>query len=203
VATWAINYAISTIDPETLIDIKEYILQVAAGSLAIIGALSVWLGRVWSKRIESREQARHAKALESVKADLTKSVNIEIARLQNELAILREKTLGAHNLKIQLYRDVTEPMSEFMLLIEQHRLTQETLRKFNLERARSYARLAMFAPQDVLDAYDALVDYLNDHLEGQHAYDWSVLRGLIHVYLNAARRDVGIGAGEIVYKGHR
>jgi hypothetical protein len=193
----------STIDPQILSALKAYILEVAAGSLAVVAALSAWLGRVWAKRLESHEQANYAKALESVKADLTRSVNIEIARLQNELTILREKTLGAHNLKIQLYRDVTEPMSEFMLLIEEHRLTAETLRKFNLERGRSYARLAMFAPQDVLDAYDALVDYFNDHLEDKHGYDWPELRQLIHAYLNAARRDVGIGAGEIVYKGHR
>ena len=190
-------------NPDLLSALKVYILQVAAGSLVVVAACAAWLGRVWEKRIEAREQAEHAKALESLKAELTKTAEIEIARLESELTILREKALGAHDLKIQLYRDVTEPLSEFMLLIEEKRVTPETLRRFNLERGNSYARLAMFAPQEVLDGYDALVDYFNDHLEGKVRYDWPVLRRLIHQYLNAARRDVAIGAGEVIYKGHR
>jgi hypothetical protein len=191
------------IDPDLLAAVKLYVLRVAGGTIVLAGALAAWLGHVLQARITAREQASHARALEDLKADLTKSVQVELARLQSELSVLREKTVGAHNLKIQLYRDVTEPLSEFMLLIEEKRLSSDTLHKFNLERAKSYARLAMFAPQGVLDAYDALVDYFNDHLEGKHGYDWPRLRSLIHGYLNTARRDVGIGTGDVVYKGHR
>jgi hypothetical protein len=75
--------------------------------------------------------------------------------------------------------------------------------EFNRERFRSYARLAMFAPQNVLDAYDAIVDYLNDLLEAKHGYDWAAIRQLSQSFLNAARADVAIGTGSIVYKGKR
>jgi len=191
------------IDPDLLWAVKVFVLKVAAGSIVFVGLLAVWLGNVSAKRIETREQAKHSGELENLKSELTKSVQIEMTRLDNELAILREKTLGAHNLKIQLYQDVIRPLSEFMLQIEARTITSANLGQFNLARAVSYARLAMFAPQDVLDAYDALVDYLNGHLENRHGFEWTSIRQLIHDFLNAARADVGIGHGGIVYRGQR
>jgi hypothetical protein len=191
------------IDPELLSAVQWYVVKVAAVSVPAVGALFVWLGRVSAKRIETRENAKHSRDLENVKAELTRSVQLEVKRLETELSILRDKTLGAHNLKIQIYQEVIEPLSSFMLRIENGTLTNQGLGEFNLQRAKSYARLAMFAPQAVLDAYDVLVDYLNDHLEGRHPFDWPTIRQLIHQFLNAARADIGMGAGAIVYHGHR
>jgi len=191
------------IDPELLSAMRWYVIKVAAGGVSVVVALFAWLGRVSAKRIETHEAAKHSRELESVKAELTRSVQLEVKRLETELSILRDKTLGGHNLKIQIYQDVIEPLSAFMLQIENGTLTNQSLGEFNLERAKSYARLAMFAPQAVLDAYDALVDYLNDHLEGRHPFDWPTIRLLILTFLNAARADVGIGVGQIGYAGKR
>jgi hypothetical protein len=175
-------------DPYVIEALKTYVLQVAAGSVALTTALSVWLGRVMAKRIELREQARHSRELEQLRVDL---------------GFLRDKALGAHNLKIDLYRDVTEPLIKFMIDVETGKLTESAHIDFNRDRFRSYARLAMFAPQSVLDAYDEIVDYLNDLLEAKHGYDWSVVRKLSQAFLNAARADVAIGTGSIGYKGKR
>jgi len=90
-----------------------------------------------------------------------------------------------------------------MIRMESGQLSATSLIDFNRERFRSYARLAMFAPQAVLDAYDEIVDYLNDVLERKATYDWPRVRTLSQSFLNAARADVSIGIGSIVYKGRR
>jgi uncharacterized coiled-coil protein SlyX len=175
------------------------LLTTAAASVTLATGLSVWLGGVVAKRIEQREQAAHARELAKISADHER----EFEKLRDQLNLLREKSLRAHNLKIDLYRDVTEPLAKFMIDVETGQLSPDRHIEFNLQRFRSYARLAMFAPQDVIDAYDALVDFLNDHLETQDGYDWVAVRRLSQAFLNAARLDVQIGSGAIVYKGHR
>jgi hypothetical protein len=56
---------------------KDYALQLASGSIVVVGALVAWLGRVSEKRIIARQQASHATAIEVVRADLTRSVQSE------------------------------------------------------------------------------------------------------------------------------
>lgn len=216
------------IDPE----VTKYVLSVAAVSAGVATALSAWLGNVTAKRIERREQAghltdlerlrndharnlemlrvEHAHGLEAVRAEhaakfehLRADHALTVEKLRDQLNLLREKSLKAHNLKIDLYREVTEPLIKFMIDVETGRLTEASHIGFNTERFRSYARLAMFAPQCVIDAYDQLVDFLNDLLEAKHGYDWAKIRTLSQAFLNAAREDVEIGEGTIVYKGKR
>ena len=63
---------------------------------------------------------------------------------------------------------------------------------FEKGRLRAYGYLAMFAPQEVMDAHDALVDYVLASLEGSVPFDFVRLRTLAIAMLNAIRIDLGI-----------
>ncbi len=75
------------------------------------------------------------------------------------------------------------------------------LQSFNEQRIRLYGYMAMFAPQVVMDAQDALTDHLLLVVQKKAPYVWSEVRALALILINEIRRDVGIDKSSIVYKG--
>jgi len=61
----------------------------------------------------------------------------------------------------------------------------------------------MLAPQTVMDAFDALTDYLLAVVNGEQAFDWKAMRGLALALLNRIREDVGLDKEPVVYRGIR
>jgi len=60
----------------------------------------------------------------------------------------------------------------------------------------------MFATVPACDAYNTLIDYILDVLDGKIQPSWPDLRDLAYKLLNEIRRDVG-ALGDVVYKGNR
>jgi hypothetical protein len=59
----------------------------------------------------------------------------------------------------------------------------------------------MLAPQAVMDAQDALIDYLLLVVNGNAKHEWPRVRALALTLLNEIRRDIGIDTSAIQYKG--
>ena len=64
-----------------------------------------------------------------------------------------------------------------------------------------YGYLAMLAPQNVMDAYDKLMDHLLQIFHGTKQYLWTEVRALAISALNEIRKDVGIDKSPIEYRG--
>ena len=174
------------------------------GAAVIAGAFAAWLSKVFANRNLERMKSRLNRELEQRKADMRLGVEKELAELNNELAILREKTLTTHRDKIELYQSVSEPLIDLVNRIEcEQNLAENILVEFNRQRLQIHARLVLFAPQNVLDAYDAFVDYVFDSLERPNRYDWSVIRSRGLKLLNEMRADIGMATGDALYKGNR
>ncbi len=58
------------IDAETLRHISATVAKAVGLSVAIVGGLVVWLGRLWLRRILQSENAEHSRRLEELKHDL-------------------------------------------------------------------------------------------------------------------------------------
>lgn len=61
--------------------------------------------------------------------------------------------------------------------------------------------MAMLAPQSVMDAFDALFDFLIMVAHGQKTYDWPTVRHLALTLLNEVRKDIAVDMNPIKYKG--
>lgn len=179
------------------------------GAGAIVVALSSWLGKVWATRLMDREKAAHARELESLRSELRKDSEAELAALRNELDIFKEKHLRGHQDKIQIYRLVVDVVAELLGDLDFIQvfgdLPEEAKRqrwdKFNRGRMRAYGYLAMLAPQPVMDASDDLFDHLIQISHGQAPYEWSEVRARVLALLNETRKDIGIDETAIRYNG--
>ncbi len=119
------------------------------------------------------------------------------------LSIYEEKYLVTYRDKIELYLSAANPIVDLINDIEDNTYTKDSLTDFNRQRLYIYAQLAIFAPPDVLDAYDELVDYLFDCLDQSKNFDWQQVRKLGLKILNRMRSDIGMSTGNIEYKGQR
>ena len=174
------------------------------GSAIIATAFASWLSKVWANRNLEKMKFKLNRDLEKQKADMRLEVERKLTEINNELAILREKTLTTHRDKIDLYQSVSEPLIDLINRIEcEQNLTKDSLVEFNRQRLQIHARLVLFAPQSVLDAYDDFVDYVFDSLEGKNRYDWSAIRNKGLKLLNQMRADIGIAEGYALYNGNR
>lgn len=176
------------------------LITVMGGATIIATSFTAWFSKHLANRNLEKIKFKFQSSLEEQKAQNTQ----EITRLNNDLAILREKTLATHRDKIELYRTVIEPLIDFINQIEcEQNISQDKLVEFNHQRLRLHSQLVLFAPQAVLDAYDHLVDYIFDSLERKVGYNWSEVRGRGLSLLNKMRTDIGIAQGDILYQGKR
>jgi hypothetical protein len=105
--------------------------------------------------------------------------------------------------KIDLYKLVSNPLVELVALLDRKDgLIQEHLHEFNRQRLHITAQLALFAPQNVFEAFNNMIDYIYDSIETE-SYDFCVFRGKAMQYLSEMRRDIGIYDDNISYNGSR
>ena len=82
-------------------------------------------------------------------------------------------------------------------------LTPEELLRFETERLRMYAYLAMHAPQSVMDAHDAVMDLTLALVADGEPTTWLQIRELSLRFLNEVREDIGINKAPVAYNGTR
>lgn len=163
------------------------ILALGGGS-AIVIVLSGWLGKVWADRLMAQQTARHQSDLETLRAQLKAELN---------------RTGKTFHEKIQLYKEVSGPIVELIAQAQSQELTGEDLKGFERNRLKTTALLALFAPISVFDAYNDVIDYIYDSMEGKEQYTFSRFRDLTLRFLSEVRRDVGLYDDDVTYKGHR
>jgi hypothetical protein len=187
--------------------ISAFLLSIG-GAGAIILALSSWLGKIWANRIMESDRARYAHQLEELRAKLTLENQTTIDNLKHELELYKEKYLKEHKDKIEIYRLVINAVTDLLADFDVIHITQnpppDALQKFdrfNRSRMMLYGYLAMLAPQNVMDAYDKLMDHLLQIFHGTKQYLWTEVRALAISALNEIRKDVGIDKSPIEYRG--
>jgi len=133
----------------------------------------------------------------------------DIESYKNKLVFEKEKNSITYKEKIALYKEVSEPIIDLIVKIEhrQPRSTeewQEIIKSFDKERLSITAQLAMFAPQNVFDDYNNMIDYMYDAFEGKDTYSFQVFRETYAMkFLSSMRKDIGIYTDDIFYNGHR
>ena len=106
--------------------------------------------------------------------------------------------------KIELYKDISQPIIELIVNIEHNKkITLELLKPFELRRLMITAQLAMFAPSYVFHSFNELIDYLNNSFEGKEQYSFERFREMSMQFLSNIRKDIGIQTDEIKYIGNR
>jgi len=196
---------------QDIIDIALTVLASLGGGAAIVFISSNWLGKVWANRIMAEEMAKYERELTELRAKLEKANEESLSRLRMDLDIYRDTYLKTHNDKLTIYRLVTDIVSEFLADMDMVRLGQKpegnVVDRFNRNRLRAHGYLAMLAPQNVLDAWDALVDFLFTILEkypsSNPSEDWKEMRRRVYILINVVRVDVGIDKNTVEYRGKR
>ncbi len=186
------------------------VLVSLGGGGAIVLGLSSFLGRVWAQRLMSAETARHDRELAALRASLEATNQARLVQIQHDLSIAQDKVLLAYRDKLAAYRavvDVVAPLladvNAFLLRRDNAQLAAAAQR-FEEGRLRLYGYLAFIAPQAVMDAHDALMDYILSALyDAGVTYDWKRVRSLALALINEARKDIGIDPSPIEYRGTR
>lgn len=192
-------------------NIAAAILTALGGGGAIVVAFSSWLGKIWAERLMSKEKAKLEQELAELRARLEKANEESLSKLRNDLEIYRATYLKEHTDKLAIYRLATEVVSDFLADLHSARFGQKPadnfLDRFNRGRLKAHGYLAMLAPQNVMDAYDSLIDCIFFALEKKqpvdYAAEWNEIRKLAYTLLNAIREDVGIDKSKVEYRGRR
>lgn len=182
------------------------IIAAFGGSTLILIAASSWLGKVWASRILEKDRAHYQREL----ADLQRKADKELVSLEKHLDLLKNTELRVHSDKLVIYRAAIDIVSALIVTLQKYdqgRLTVAegvlALDTFEKGRLQLYGYLGMLAPQDVMDAQDALMEYLIEVIHGESQSDWVRMRTLALSLLNAVRRDIGIDKSPIEYRGTR
>lgn len=156
---------------------------------AIVFGLSAWLGKLWATRLMQKEMAEHSRALEHLRIQLQTQLN------RSERTFLE---------KVELYKQVSKPVIE--LADGAHNcgtITEEMYRKFDCARLESAALLALFAPAEVFEMYNTLVDWIFDVVEGKERWSFPAFRERTLKVLTLMRKDIGLYGDDLQYYGHR
>lgn len=164
------------------------VASLGGGGLIVV-MLSSWLGKIWADRLMTRETAQHARDLEALRAVLKDGSN-------RSSHLFKEK--------IALYKEAGGPLIDLMTEMQATGTVSPASQiSFEKSRLSSTALLAMFAPADVFDSYNEIIDYLFDCFEGKKSFEFSVFRVMALKMLSKMRRDVGLYADDVSYKGSR
>ncbi len=159
------------------------------GAGAIIFGLSAWLGRVWADRLMTRETAKHAQELEALRSQLQANLH---------------KASQAYTQKLELYWLVAQPIVDLVVELDNAgECRPEVLQEFERRRLNTTAMLGMFASGAVFNAYNDLIDYMFDALEGKHPLSFAEFRLRALRLLTEIRKDVGIHTDDLLYRGTR
>jgi hypothetical protein len=190
------------------IEIATIIIGAVGSSGLIILGLSGWLGKVWANRIMEIDRANHAQDLEKLRATLRAEQEEKVRQLECELNIFREKHLKVHQDKLTTYRLAVDIIATVLTDIERFgegRMVPievgKAIDRFTTDRIRLYGYMGLLAPQSVMDAQDALMDYVLQIINGSAPYIWEKIRDLGLKFLNEVRNDVGPDSTPIEYRG--
>lgn len=171
---------------------------------AVIAALAAWLGKVWAERILSRE----ANELKRQLGEAQHKLDLSLKEAERELDLFKESRSRIHTDKINIYRGIIDLVAKVLANFDAAETsatpaqdTAQQLHTLNEQRIRLYGYTAMFAPQAVMDAQDALIDHLMLVAHRQRPYVWPEVRSLALSLINEVRRDVGIDKSSIEYNG--
>jgi len=189
-----------------IFEVAGAILVSLGGGAAILLGLSSWLGKVWINRLLEAEKARHAEQLERLRAEFLRRNEQSLIELRSKVDVLQEKHLTGHKEKVGIYRIAVNLLADLLGDIELTGLSGQAppgmFDRYNRGWMKAYGYLAMFAPQEVMDAFDRLNDYLLSVLKGRQAPQvWAETRKLALDLINAVRRDIGFDATSIEYHG--
>lgn len=179
------------------------------GGAALVFALSSWLGKVWAERLMQKERQDHAIQLEHLRTSLQLASEEQLSSMRSQLEVAKEALVREHVDRVAIYRAAIDLISgivtkvEMMMLQKRGPLTAEELHEFEAQRLHVYAYLAMHAPQPVMDAHDALSDFVLSVVHDGATVTWKDFRDLAIRFLNEVRRDVGIRPEPIAYRGSR
>lgn len=212
-----------------LLELSGAILLSLGGGAGIVGGFSSWLGKVWAERLMQQERQHHESALaaqrskferelselqatqareiEQLRAALEHSSQELLEQVRTELDVAKQKHLKGFQDKLEIYRLSANLIAELLGDIDHSlflgkSLTPEQFDKFNRGRIAAYAHVGMIAPQNVMDSFDQLIDYLLLVSHGHAPYVWEDVRSRALALLNEIRRDIGIDCSPIAYNGH-
>lgn len=193
------------------------ILPTVGATLAVVAGFSTWLGKVWAARILEADRHKYANKIEELRARLQVETRHEIIVLENAFAVFKEKDLKSHHDKVEIYRSLYKPIFELIYELERLAVNAEAISidkvlDFSRDRLKIHAELALVAPQDVLDAWDALIDFLiaclkksmerKYNVSNYHNDLWIKFRELAFNLINKIRADIGLAQGEVGYRGN-
>ena len=186
---------------------SSILVSIGSGGV-IVASLSAWLGKVWAEKLMAKESAAHNNQLEELRAKLQKQNDLALSEFRTQLEVAKAKHLAGHEDKIKIYRLVVDIVSDLIGALDQHQRSglnpdqaEQALDQFNRERMKAYGYLAMLAPQEVMDAADALIDDLHQVAYGSLPYDWKRVRSHILRLISLVRVDIGFDKTPIEYRG--
>jgi hypothetical protein len=179
----------------------EQVLQIGAtvvaslgGGALIVAAFSDRLAGIWAKRMLQNERAKHAEALEELKA---------------EILAIKQKELNRHFDKAAIYKDVVHIVAEILRELEavasnrQAAVSPEVEKAFALHRNKAYGYISLVSSQEVMDRYNDMIDFFIPLLYEGKSATWVEMRELADAMLNAMRKDLGINDSGVYYRGGR
>lgn len=167
-------------------DIAQAVLLSLGGGSIIVFALSSFLGKVWAERILQNQKIEHDR---------------ELSEFKSHLESTAQKNSFNYQQKLELYKVITIPLVEISILIK-NGLNADHVKEFDRQRLHLIAQLALFAPQNVFDAFNDMIDYIYDTLENGN-YSFPIFRIKALHFLSEIRKDIGIYNDDLSYKGHR
>lgn len=206
------------------------LLASVGGGGAIVLGLSGYLGKIWANRLMAREQAEHNHALETLRADLYQTnqtileadrakYNRELEELKAQLTRVNEENLSTlraqvdvlkhsqiqeYQDKLSIYRLVGEIVADLLADFDVNKganLSPKQQDRYNRRWMKAYGFLGMLAPQEVMNSFDHLNDYILNMINGDEVYEWAKIRELSLGFINQIRVDIGINKSAIEYRG--
>lgn len=179
--------------------VSAIIVSIGGGGL-IVAALSSWLGKVWADRLMARETAAHNRDL----AAITAKFDRELETLRDDLFSKTDRLSHGYRQKIELYKEVGRPLIAYIAAQQfPGDNSHKALEVFDEARLNSTALLGLFAPTEVFDSYNNLMDYIFDCNDGTISWDFGEFRNRALTMLSLMRKDVGMFNDSVSYKGHR
>lgn len=147
-----------------LAELAAAVLVSLGGAGAVVFGFSSHLGKVWAERLMTRERATYDRELAELRNRLESQTKEQLAALESELSIFKDKHLRGFHDKLATYRRVIDLIAEVLGDFDRWRETKrplpaERFDAINRERLRAYGYMGLLAPQSVMDAIDGLFDH--------------------------------------------
>ena len=194
---------------QDVLNLSVAVIASIGGGAAIVFGLSSFLGKVWANRLMDRERAEHTADLEHLRSELKHQADRNLTELTANLDLAKDALTRDRSDKTQIYRaslDLIATIAAKLTIIiigARPPLSAEEIEEFAIQRLKVYAYLAMHAPQYVMDANDALTDFILAVMHNEKQSTWQEFRVLALNLLNAIRKDLGINLEPIEYRGER